>query len=160
MSSPAVGQVADAETPSSLQKPLDSAGTGRILSGACERRSRPRSERVPDVSIKGEVCCGQPSDEVLSCGVQELLDSVSLLDEHRKEQEGLRRLVGDRRVSAVRRAVKKQRERSDKGVSLAGEASTTTESAVENVHRHLADMHSQRRAVAKMRSMFVEAVQD
>jgi hypothetical protein len=83
----------------------------------------------------------------LSDGVRDLYQNVSRLDDHRKEQEGLRQLVANRNIKDVKRHLQK---RQQSGVPV------STGQVVESTQKHLSAMYKQHRQVSDLKKLMAE----
>jgi hypothetical protein len=106
-------------------------------------RRKKMKERAAAAAKAIQTSASDGISQQLSDGVRDLYQNVSRIDNHRKEQEGLRQLVANRKIRDVKRRLEKQQ---------SGVPSSTGE-AVETAQKHLSEMHQQRRQVSELKDL-------
>jgi len=110
------------------------------------RRKKMR-ERTAAAAKSLQALDSDGTGQQLSDGVRDLYQNVSRLHDHRKEQEGLRQLLSNRKVRDVKRRLEKQ-QRSG--------APTSTGEAVQTTLNHISEMHQQRLQISELRNMMAD----
>lgn len=121
---------------------------------AARRKKMRERSAVAAKAIQASESCGAECTE-LSDGVRHLAPDIARLNDHHKEQEGLRQLVANRKVKdnrlnhqSIVRDVKRQLEkRQQAGVPV------STGQAVESTQKHLSEMYKQRRQVSDLKNL-------